>query len=105
MSVIPSQPYAMPPKLIVKTAMEIAAAHYEMIAKSGVIPISVTQKDFARKAWPQYLTIARSQLQDMLAGGYPETVKQEIYEAFIEEREAAEMAAQRFMGKDKTLLN
>lgn len=105
MSVIPSQPYAKPPKLIVKTAMEIAAEHYDMVARSGLVPITVSQKDFARKAWPQYLAIARSTLQDMLSGGYPESLKQEIYEAFIEEREAAELAAQRFAGKAKGLLH
>lgn len=94
-----------PPKLIVKTAMEFAAAHYEMVAQSGVIPISVTQRNFARKAWPQYLGQAREQLLNMLNGGYPDSLKQEIYEAFLEEREAAEKAAQKFVSEKKGLLH
>lgn len=97
MSIIPAQPYAKPPKLIVKTAMEMAAEFWEIMKMEGKVKITVTQKNYARQAWPEFLAHARETLINMLSGNYPETIKEEIYAAFLEEREAAEYARMKMM--------
>lgn len=73
--------------LIRKTAEEIAGAFYELAAANPDFYTNwPKQRTYIRKNWPAFIPAARAQLTRMLQLDYSDHVKQEIYEALVNDR-------------------
>lgn len=72
-------------KLIKKTAMEMAAAHYEQMAKHDLFYRRwPDQDDYIEIAWVVFLPEAKSSLANMLTlPSIPQHWKDEIHEALV----------------------
>lgn len=74
--------------LIQKTAEEIAGAFYERAASLNADFYATwpKQRNFIRKNWHSFIPAAREQLTRMLRLDYSDHVKNEIYEALVNDR-------------------
>lgn len=78
-----NQDYRMVHKLIRKTAKEMAACYYEYAATESDIFYKYypSMQFFVDYEWRRFIRAAKETLTDMLTGSYPDTYKQQIYEA------------------------
>lgn len=68
--------------LIAKTAKEMAAEWYESAAHDNAFYRAFpSRRNFVRAMWSAFAPQARAILASMLAGDYPQSMKDEIYEA------------------------
>lgn len=68
--------------LIAKNAREFAAAFYEQNAiDNAFYKAHPEQKEFVSMHWGKFVESARTILAKMLAGNYPESMKEQIFEA------------------------
>lgn len=79
-------------ELVAETAKSMAAASYEELARDNwwygeAKKQGVTQEVFVERMWPAHVEHARHTLAQMLAGAYPEDLKQRIHEALILDHE------------------
>ena len=81
--------YATP--MVTSTAQEMCAAIYEELAKDNKFYAQWPSQDvFVSKFSHQYLEEARQALIKILAGDYPESMKQPIYEDLLLDKGLAE---------------
>lgn len=74
-------------KLLKKTAVEMAGAIYEEMARDNAFFAKwPNQRNYIRKNWQFYIKAARTTLAQMLGGNYPEMMKEEIFEALLQDR-------------------
>lgn len=79
---IPAQTYCH--KLIAETAKSLARTIYVHNARrSNEFFAQVDEETFVQRSWPGLVEDARTTLIDMLAGNYPEALKEEISQAII----------------------
>lgn len=79
---IPPQTYCH--KLIAETAKSLARSIYEHNAKrDNEFFAQVDEETFVSRSWPGLVEDARTTLVNMLAGSYPEALKEEIAQAII----------------------
>ena len=83
------------PPLFRKTAEEIAGAFFEDNKRSPIFRARWrNDKIYVRLNWASFIGSARAILLDMLTQpGVSEPMKQEIYEAFLQQGESARMVA------------
>ena len=86
----PGAPIALPEgtfchQLIADTAKSLARSLYEkMASRSNEFFKEVPSEElFVAKVWPGLVEDARSTLIDMLAGNYPEELKEQIHKAIV----------------------
>lgn len=71
-------------KLIYATSVEIAGAAYNELALDNAwYARHRSQVVWVRKHWKNFIVAARETLGGMLGGNYPESTKQEIYDALV----------------------
>ena len=74
-------------KYIRKIAKEIAGAGYELMAKDDFFYTEFpNQKVFIEKNWGKFVPAARESLLKILAGDYPEAMKEETLEIFLQDK-------------------
>lgn len=74
-------------KLIKSVAIEMAGSFYEDAARDNEFyRIWPNQKEFIRKQWGTFVRAARTSLAQMLKGSYPESTKETIFEALLDDR-------------------
>jgi len=75
-------------ELIAQTAKSMAGAGYDELAQNNewyaqAKASGLTRGHFINSIWPQLIEPAKATLVQMLAGGYPEALKEEIERALI----------------------
>ncbi len=69
-------------KMVREVAQGICAAFYEQAAHDNVFRRQFpSQRSYVYDKWGAFVDAARAQMAKMLAGNYPETMKNVIYEA------------------------
>ena len=80
-------------QLIRRTAKDMAGAYYEMQRTDRFRKYWADQKVYIRECWPHFVVSARDTLTHMLTlSTTPAHVKQEIYEALVEEHNRGQSA-------------
>lgn len=69
-------------KMVRDVAKAMAADFYETAAKDNLFYKQFpSQKQYVHDKWGAFVDVARENMAKMLAGNYPEVMKQSIYEA------------------------
>lgn len=69
--------------IIEETAIELAAAYYDVARQQGLTTIYKNQRKYVKAHWEKFISKAIEHLNEILKGDYPDAMKAPIYEAFI----------------------
>lgn len=70
--------------IIEETAIEMAAAFYDSARSRGIPSDYKNQRKYVKANWEKFIPVAIKHLNEILAGDYPESMKQPIYEALLD---------------------
>lgn len=73
-------------KMIADVAKEIAAEAYESVAHDNTFYAEwPSRRNFVRANWRMFVDDARRSLLAILSGEYPQSMKDEVYEALVKD--------------------
>ncbi len=70
--------------VIEETAIELAAAYYEVARQQGLTVKYKSQRQYVKEHWEKFIPKAIEHLTEILKGDYPDAMKNPIYEALIQ---------------------
>lgn len=92
--------------LIKKTAEDLAGAYFEEERSERFRKLWPDVRQFIGRNWPNFVTIARAILTEMLRRvDTPDAQKEEIYEALLDDRNRSQRRRDAKVGRGKITLN